>query len=409
MEGTQPTLVVLLSMHRCGSSLTANILQRLGMSLGPFPLNGAAPSNPYGHFESVPFMLLNREVQNLAYGFRDDLPDSAETLARFVETRGQWDNSITIPDKMIAEGRSLVRALLYSGRIAGFKDPRTVLAWPFWERVLEGFPELRVVTVGLVRSPHEIAMSLVSRRNGLVGYWSALDVVGVHLLRLKQILEARNGHPGSVCFGAPSYLTALQDVVTQCGLTWDDDVVNEAFDHTCVHHVPAAIAHESQELFDSLVALPLTPDPRKNQAQLDRDSRALENMRMGEWQASRDRIAQLEEAERRALEIERHLHSVHARLVDAERLFEQTTEALSAMQAKLIASQEREIRAWEHNEQLRDRLERIESHPIIGVALRGRRRLRGLIHSIASGNGNGNGNTNGSAAHDSTQNGQSLS
>jgi hypothetical protein len=402
MEGTQPTFVVLLSMHRCGSSLTANILQRLGMSLGPFELNGAAPSNPHGHFESVPFMLLNREVQHLAYGFRDDLPDSAETLARFVETRGRWDDSITIPDKMIAEGRSLIRALLYSGRVAGFKDPRTVLTWPFWERVLDGFPRLRVVPVGLVRSPHEIAMSLVTRRNGLIGYWSALDVVAVHLLRLKQILEARNDHPGCVCFRDPNYLTALQDVVRQCGLTWDEGVINEVFDHTCVHHVPAAIVHESQELFDLLVARPLTPDSRKNQAQLDRDSRAVEEMRLRECRANRERIVELEEAERRSREIERHLQTTLARLADSERLYEQTTEALNAMQAKLIASQEREIRAWEHNEQLRDRLQRFESHPIIGVALRSRRRLRGLIHSIG-----GNGNGNGSAANDLTRNGHS--
>jgi len=388
-------------MHRCGSSLTANILQRLGMSLGPFELMGAAPSNPHGHFESLPFWRLNQEVQNLVVGFGDDLPDSAETLARFIETRGKWDDSITIPDKLIAEGRSLVRALSYSGRVAGFKDPRTVLNWPFWERVLEGFPRLRVVPVGLVRSPHEIAMSLVTRRNGLAGYWSALDVVGVHLLRLKQILEARSDHPSCVCFGDPNYLPALQDVVRQCGLTWDEGVINEAFDHTCVHHAPAAIVHESQELFDSLVARPLTPDSRKNQAQLDRDSRALEDMRLGECRSMRERIAELEEAERASRLLERHLHTSLARLAESERLFEQTTEALNAMQAKLIESQEREIRAWEQNERLRDRLERFESHPIIGVALRGRRRLRGLIKSIGSGHANGN------AAHNSSTNGQS--
>jgi len=386
-------------MHRCGSSLTTNILQRLGMSLGPFEIMGAAPSNPHGHFESVPFWRLNQEVQNLVLGFGDDLPDSAETLARFIETRGKWDDSITIPDRMIAEGRSLVRALLYSGRIAGFKDPRTVLTWPFWERVLEGFPRLRIVTIGLVRSPHEIAMSLVTRRNGLVGYWSALDIVAIHLLRIKQILEARNDHPGCVCFGDPGYVTHLQDVVKQCGLTWDDDVVNEVFDHTCVHHVPAAIVHESQDLFNSLVARPLTPDLRKNQAQLDRDSRALEEMRLADSQANRARIAELEEVERRSHVTERHLYTAMARLAEAERLFEQTTEAVNAMQAKLIASQEREIRSWEQNEKLRDRLERFESHPLIGAALRGRRRLRGLIDSI------GSKHPNGITVHNSSANG----
>jgi hypothetical protein len=369
-------------MHRCGSSLTANILQRLGMSLGPFELNGAQPSNPHGHFESVPFLLLNREVQNLVYGFRDDLPESAETLARFVESRGRWDDSVTIPDKMIAEGRSLVRALVYSGRVAGFKDPRTVLAWPFWERVLEGFPGLRVVTVGLVRSPHEIAMSLVTRRSGLIGYWSALDVTAIHMLRMKQILQARSGHPGCVCFGDASFLTALQDVVRQCGLTWDYAVVSDVFDQSCVHHVPAAIVHESQEIFDSLVARPLAPDARKNHAQLNRDSRAVEEMRLREWLADQERIATLQVAEQRGREIEQHLHTTQTRLAESHRLFEQTSEALNAIQAKLIASQERELRSWEQNEKLRDRLERFESHPLVGLALRSRRRMRGLVQSV---------------------------
>jgi len=381
----QPTFVVLLSMHRCGSSLTANILQRLGMSLGPFELNGAAPSNPHGHFESVPFMLLNREVQNLACGFREDLPDSAAALARFLETRGRWDESIAIPDTMIAEGRSLVRALVYSGRVSGFKDPRTVLTWPFWERVLEGFPGLRVVTVGLLRSPHEIAMSLVTRRNGWVGYWSALDVVAVHLLQIKQILEARSEHPGYVCFGDPSYLPALRHVVTQCGLTWDDDVVNEVFDQSCVHHVPAAIVHEAQDLFDSMVARASTADSRKNQAQLERDGRAVETLRLRDWQANQERTAELEKAALRAKEIEQQLHTALGRLTYSQRLFEQTSESLNAVQTKLIASQERELRAWEQTEHLRARLERFESHPVVGLALRSRRRLRLLIDSLGRG------------------------
>jgi hypothetical protein len=389
MEGIRPTLVVILSMHRCGSSLTANVLQRLGMSLGPFELNGAAPSNPHGHFESVPFMLLNRQVQQLAHGFPDDLPDSPDVLARFVKTRGQWDDSIVIPDKMIAEGRSLVRALVYSGRVSGFKDPRTVLAWPFWERVLEGFPGLRIVTVGLIRSPHEIAMSLVSRRAGTIGYWSALDTIAIHLLRMKQILLATTERPGVVCFGESGYRAALADVVQQCGLTWNDEVANEVYDETCVHHVPAAIVHEAQEIFDSMIARPLAADFRENQLQLQVDSRVVEEMHLREWKANRERIAVLEAAVARTEEIERHLHTAMERLAYSQRLFEQTAEALNSMQAKLIASQEREIQAWEYNERLRDRLDRFESHPIIGLALRGRRRLRSVVDSVKSGLHNG--------------------
>ena len=66
MDDTGRTLVVFLSMHRCGSSVTASTLHSLGMSLGPFELNEALPSNPHGHFEAVPFLQLNRRIQERA-------------------------------------------------------------------------------------------------------------------------------------------------------------------------------------------------------------------------------------------------------------------------------------------------------------------------------------------------------
>ena len=116
MDDRERTLVVLLSMHRCGSSLTASILQRLGMSLGPFDLIDADAGNPYGHFEAIPFHRLNRQIQGLAYGFMDDLPGSPQISARFSETWGDWDDAIHIPQEFFAEGRRLVRAFWIPGK-----------------------------------------------------------------------------------------------------------------------------------------------------------------------------------------------------------------------------------------------------------------------------------------------------
>ena len=92
----EKTLVVILCMHRCGSSLTARLLQRLGMSLGPFDLGEANESNKYGHFEAQPFVLLNREFQLRQFGFEGDLPDDAETLRRYCQCDGRW-TSAAIP------------------------------------------------------------------------------------------------------------------------------------------------------------------------------------------------------------------------------------------------------------------------------------------------------------------------
>ena len=147
---------------------------------------GAAPSNPHGHFESLPFFTLNRKIQNLVFGFADDLPDSDESLNHFIECGGEWGDDVCIPEEFFTEGRSLIRALADSGPVSGFKDPRTILTWPFWKKVLDDLPDIRVVPLGLIRSPHEIAMSLVVRRDGWCGYWTSLDMVAIHFSDRKQ-------------------------------------------------------------------------------------------------------------------------------------------------------------------------------------------------------------------------------
>ena len=88
MGATGQTLVIILSMHRSGSSLTASVLQRLGMSLGPFELMGASPSNPHGHFEAMPICELNRQVQGLFHGFIDDMPHDRGQPQDFPEDAG---------------------------------------------------------------------------------------------------------------------------------------------------------------------------------------------------------------------------------------------------------------------------------------------------------------------------------
>jgi len=472
MDDTQRTLIVLLSMHRCGSSLTASVLQRLGLSLGPFDLNGAAPSNPYGHFEAVPFLILNRRVQEIALGFPDDLPASPEVLARFKETQGAWPEGTQIPDELFVEGRSLIRNLIDSGEISGFKDPRTVLTWPFWERVFNDFPGLRIVPISLLRSPHEIAMSLVTRRDGWVGYWTSLDVVAVHLRRQKAILESWDQPLRGLCFGSPAYLETLVDVAQHCGLPWNAKAAQEAYDQSCVHQTPAVVSHEAQDIFYSLCpGAAASRDLARNRAQLVNDARFVEALRIQQWQSVAPRLAEMQEqvqrARNRADLVAEQLRASEAivvecrlqRIEDQQRLIEAQQELLSSqqnrneLQDKVIQAQARELQLWQHIEDqhhvinshqsvievqekliesqarevqshareiqsharenqsqarelesharerelwqnvdaLRSKLERYESHPLLGPALRGRRRLRSLLHSISTSSTNGDG------------------
>ena len=397
MEDREHTLIVLLSMHRCGSSLTAQVLQRLGMSLGPFDLIGAEPTNPYGHFEALPFHHLNRRIQNLVFGFADDLPESPEVLARFCETKGRWDPGTYVPEEFLDEGRSLIRTLIDSGGVSGFKDPRTVLTWPFWERVLASFPGLRTIPLGLIRSPHEVAMSLVTRRGGWRGYWTSLDVIAIHFRRLKQILDSQPQQLPSLCFGNTAYLKTLEIAVRQAGLTWDAAAALDLFDSSAVHQLPAAVTHEAQEFFESMCGdVPTVCDCDTSRLRLEKDARLLEGMRLDQWKTIELKVSQTQqEAQKvstRAGELESELCKTRSELAEMQgRIAEAQDDRLKLQsqlietERQLIDSQNREIQAWHRTEQLRDRLDRFEGHPVLGIALRGRRRLRRLIQSAGEG------------------------
>ncbi len=211
MEPETKTLAFLLCMHRSGSSLTASILQELGMSLGPYPLMGAHPSNVHGHFESLPLQALNRKVQEIALGFPDDFPKSDHELNGFLDGKGIWPDGVKIPDELLDEGRRLITGLIGSAGISGFKDPRTVLNWPFWRQVLQQFDSLRVIVVPLLRSPHEIAMSLCTRSDGELGYWASLDLTAVHFGRMKAVLESTNQATPAIGFGSASFFDDLAE------------------------------------------------------------------------------------------------------------------------------------------------------------------------------------------------------
>lgn len=359
MDGPNRTLVVLLTMHRSGSSLTASILQKLGMSLGPFELLGAEPTNPHGHFESIPFHSLNREVQEWAFGFPDDLPNDPETHARFLASQGAWPTDRDIPDEWLEEGERLTRVLIESGSPSGFKDPRTVLTWPFWQRVFQRIENLEVAPAILLRSPHEIAMSLCSRANGEYPYWDALDVAGVNLRRLKAIADEHDGRVPVARFATPHFRADLERLARICGLSWRDEIVDQVYDHSCVHHLPAAVSHPAQELFNALYGEGWSElDGEANARRIARDARRFEGLMHGRLLKFRGLFERNEAALRRAQELfaearqranhwqatadraERLLNDAQAELVQTRNAYEVASECLAASERNLVQTME---------------------------------------------------------------------
>lgn len=289
------TLVVFFCMHRSGSSFAARLLQRLGMSLGPFDLLGADESNVHGHFEAAPIVELNREIQLKAFGFDDDFPRDPAVLQRLRDGGGQWPSEAASPssfgrgpgrpvvafsEQHLRQGSELIQRLVDSGTVSGFKDPRTALTWPFWQRVLDRFPGLRLVALSVLRSPHEIAMSLFKRSQGDCSYGDALDITAVHFRRMKEIFRSWHGDRAVLQFQPRVLASQAPSAAAACGLPWDDSALDEVYDPQCRHNVPARVAHEAQLLYDELAAA-LTPCPSPDgRGELDAAPCEADNARM---------------------------------------------------------------------------------------------------------------------------------
>ena len=133
--------VVVVGMHRSGTSLTAAILVSAGLHLGE-KLTPASHANAEDYFEDLEFVSLHRAALE-ALGHDPD--GYAEVVL------GE------MPGSLEARAQALVDARAFR-HPWGWKDPRTTLFLPFWERLL---PQASFVFV--YRSPWEVIDSLYRR------------------------------------------------------------------------------------------------------------------------------------------------------------------------------------------------------------------------------------------------------
>ena len=154
----QQIVVPVLGMHRSGTSLTTRLLNLLGMELGS-PLQPAGPDNPKGFWENRLFQNLNMQMLDML-GFNSDGLGSEKDLYKAFSTLELTD----IGTDTLEVLRASLRAQ-FVGQCWGFKDPRTVLNYPCWERVLAelGYTQVRPVVV--LRRPEACAQSLLRRGN----------------------------------------------------------------------------------------------------------------------------------------------------------------------------------------------------------------------------------------------------
>ena len=144
-------IVLVLGMHRSGTSLCSHILSAIGVDMAD--VTSPAPANPRGHWERWEIVEFHDRILGL---FNRDY------LGRF--------HDFPLPvawwaDPRVAQIRRKMIAFL-AARMGegcfGFKDPRTVRLLPVWHQI---FTELKLAPkiVLCLRNPAQVARSLNAR------------------------------------------------------------------------------------------------------------------------------------------------------------------------------------------------------------------------------------------------------
>jgi chromosome segregation ATPase len=134
-------ILVIASMHRSGSSLTASLLQSGGLHIGRNLLE-ADSVNIKGHFENIDFYEFHRAV----------LRSQA-----IIEDGWTLQEKINVEDRFVEQAKEIVAKNSVS-RVWGWKEPRTTLFLDFWSELL---PEANFLLI--YRSPWEVVDSLYRR------------------------------------------------------------------------------------------------------------------------------------------------------------------------------------------------------------------------------------------------------
>lgn len=213
--------VVVLGMHRSGTSAVSRVLNLLGADVGPQEDLLTEYDNPSGHWESRSLVESNDKIL-AAFGRSWDFPP---WLAE------GWERSpratALIPE--LAETFSRV----HGANPWVWKDPRTCLTFPLWRRVLG----TDFVVVMVLREPGDVVASL-RRREGIPRFYA----VGLWQHYLHRAVRAAAGLP-VVCLhfedlvGSPLQVTAkLAEDLRSLGVDLSGDVTEAA---TSVHDTPA--------------------------------------------------------------------------------------------------------------------------------------------------------------------------
>ncbi|SHF72299.1 hypothetical protein SAMN05444273_11086 [Litoreibacter ascidiaceicola] len=163
------TAIVVLGMHRSGTSALSGILYKMGC-VGPKTPFPPAPNNEKGFFESKPLSdLLDQVLGSGDSSWQDWRPFNP-----------QWMQSV-VADPFIDDAVDMLAAEYPNAKLFVLKNPRLCRLMPFCTQMLEQ-AKIEPFFIHTHRNPIEVAASLVARNK--------ISATLGHLLWLRHVLDA---------------------------------------------------------------------------------------------------------------------------------------------------------------------------------------------------------------------------
>lgn len=167
--------ILVVGMHRSGTSAVAGALERLGVSLGP-ELVPAAGDNPKGYFEHAPVVGIHEQLfRDLGRWWYDPRPLPQGWLETPAARRAQ--------EALCAR----LRGDFQGQAVWAVKDPRTCRFLPLWDQALARL-DMAASALLVVRDPAQVCASLAARN----GFGTELG----ELLWLRHVVDAVRGTAG---------------------------------------------------------------------------------------------------------------------------------------------------------------------------------------------------------------------
>lgn len=163
-------LIVVLGMHRSGTSVITRSLQIMGVGLGDRLMPPVEGNNAKGFWEDVDLNALNIEMLN-----------TVDSDWFYVQAIKSIDIEILHKQGYFLRAVELLREKVSSSAIFAFKDPRVAKLLPFWKDAFTHC-NLDVDYVLAVRNPLSVVKSLMKR--------DALDAEQSYLLWLSYVITS---------------------------------------------------------------------------------------------------------------------------------------------------------------------------------------------------------------------------